>query len=361
MTMTEQPKQQPFSGSYAADDVQFLLRPMQMAMTSVAEKERLIQSGQRHYSEMISQEQPPSAEHQALYEQALADGLERLASEVQALAQALQQRRPQQRIVLVSLVRAGVPLGVLLLHALRDLGVEAYHYGVSIIRDKGIDEAALAWLEQRHDFADFVYVDGWVGKGAITQQLEASLGARYDTDIPFVVLADPAGRAWLAASADDWLIPFGILGATVSGLVSRSIWPPSPGWHGCVLYEHLAAHDVSQALVDAVDTKRQQLSHTPTLNWDSNQRATLRQQADQVIQNLSEQYAISNLNRIKPGIAEATRAVMRRVPERILVQDPNDPHLRLLRHLATTRGIELQACGAALQPYRAITLIQQTA
>ena len=38
-----------------------------------------------------------------------------------------------------------------------------------------------------------------------------------NTDPRLVVLADPCGRAWLAASAEDWLIPSGILGATVSG------------------------------------------------------------------------------------------------------------------------------------------------
>ena len=46
------------SGSYAADDVHFLLRAMQIEVTDVQEKERLIQTQQRHYSEMISQEHP---------------------------------------------------------------------------------------------------------------------------------------------------------------------------------------------------------------------------------------------------------------------------------------------------------------
>ena len=48
------------SGSYAPDDVHFLLRAMDIDVTDVEEKERLIQTRQRHYSEMISQEHPPS-------------------------------------------------------------------------------------------------------------------------------------------------------------------------------------------------------------------------------------------------------------------------------------------------------------
>ncbi|QTR49376.1 cysteine protease StiP family protein [Candidatus Thiothrix anitrata] len=352
---------QGFHGSYPADDVTFLLRLTEMEATPVEEKERLIQSGQRHYSKMISTESAPSVEHQALYQQALADGLHRLASEVQQLAMALQQRRPARPIVLVSFVRAGVPLGVLLVRALRELGVDSVHYGISIIRDKGIDQAALDWIEQRHAFADIVWVDGWVGKGAIHTQLQASLGERYPAqEIPFAVLADPTGKAWLSASGDDWLIPFGILGATVSGLVSRSILTRDGGWHACVSYQHLTAHDVSQAFADEVDSYRRALPALPVLEWLPAQRQALQTASHTTIQRLVDTYQISNINRLKPGIAEATRAVMRRVPEHIMVQRLDDPNIRLLRHLAESRGIPLQAVGDGLAPYRAITIIKKT-
>ena len=42
-----------FSGSYVAADVQFLLRPISIENTTIEEKERLIQSGKKHYSEMF--------------------------------------------------------------------------------------------------------------------------------------------------------------------------------------------------------------------------------------------------------------------------------------------------------------------
>lgn len=47
------------SGSYGRDDVHFLLRAMEIEATDVQEKERLIQTQQRHYSEMISHELAP--------------------------------------------------------------------------------------------------------------------------------------------------------------------------------------------------------------------------------------------------------------------------------------------------------------
>ena len=96
-----------------------------------------------------------------------------------------------------------------------------------------------------------MFVDGWTGKGAISGQIRDSLAgdSRFPSEPRLVLLADPCGRAWLAASAEDWLIPSGILGATVSGLVSRSIWAPEPGLHGCVVYDHLAEYDVTMSFI----------------------------------------------------------------------------------------------------------------
>ncbi|MBC7475263.1 MAG: hypothetical protein H7263_13295, partial [Candidatus Sericytochromatia bacterium] len=45
-----------FHGSYKSDDVTFLLKPINIQETDILSKEKLIQSGSKHYSEMISQE-----------------------------------------------------------------------------------------------------------------------------------------------------------------------------------------------------------------------------------------------------------------------------------------------------------------
>ncbi|VFS47740.1 Citrate lyase beta subunit [Budvicia aquatica] len=227
--------QRGFSGSYPADWVNFLLNTVSTEMTPVEEKERLIQSGEKHYSDMLSEEPEPSEFHLELYQGALETGSRRLAGEVMALAKALINNMPNQDIVLVSLVRAGVPLGVLLHLALKKLGVTSFHYGISIIRDRGIDDVAMKQIEQQHGTQGTVFVDGWTGKGAITQELRRSLSVRpgYPEQDRLVVLADVCGSAWLSASTDDWLIPFGILGAPVSGLISRSIWS-ADDYHGSV-------------------------------------------------------------------------------------------------------------------------------
>ncbi|HKS12403.1 MAG TPA: cysteine protease StiP domain-containing protein, partial [Pseudomonas sp.] len=77
------------SGSYLQGDVHFLLRPVNIGLTDVLEKERLIQTNQKHYSEMISREDAPSTTHMELYERAMRQNGLRMAADVQSLALAL--------------------------------------------------------------------------------------------------------------------------------------------------------------------------------------------------------------------------------------------------------------------------------
>jgi hypothetical protein len=353
----------PFSGAYAPDDVHFLLSPVAVDYTPVAEKERLIQRGEKHYSDMLSEEPAPSAVHQAIYRQAMTQFGPRLAGEVAALALGLATQISARPLVLVSLVRAGVPLGVCLLHALREQGIEAVHYGISIIRDRGIDHAALDYITARHGSEGVVFVDGWTGKGAISRELTRSLAGypAFRRASRLAVLADPGGCAWLSASGEDWLMPFGILGAPVSGLVSRSLWRDS-GFHGSMYCEHLQQHDVSQAFVAEIDALR--AAHPEPViaaRPDPEQRTMLRHLSQRVITMLAETYQVDSLNRIKPGIAEATRAVMRRVPEHVLVSHRHDADVALLVHLAEGAGIRVEEAGDALGVYRAVTIIRKVA
>lgn len=349
------------SGSYSQNDVHFLLQPVQMEVTDVVEKERLIQTKQKHYSEMISMERAPTDVHKVLYKRALEQNGARMATDVQALALALNKTCTGPSIVLVSFVRAGLPLGVLLRRALIDMGREAHHYGISIVRDRGIDTVALEAIIQAHGAENIIFVDGWTGKGAISGEIQRSLkgDSRFPHDPRLVVLADPCGRAWLSASAEDWVIPSGILGATVSGLVSRSIWPADGGLHGCVVYDHLQEHDVTRDFIEQIEAERKALGPVSAVAaWTLTEQFELQAAAGQVVESLAARFDITNLNRVKPGIAEATRAVLRRVPDHVLVRDRNDSDVQLLMHLTESAGVPVEEVGAALGPYRAVTIIR---
>lgn len=350
-----------FSGSYPADDIQFLLSAVKVDYVSVEEKEHLIQSGEKHYSDMLSEETAPSDMHLKLYQQALNNFGSRMAKEVNALAQGIARQISTRPIVLVSLVRAGIPLGVCLLHALRDMNIEAIHYGVSIIRDRGLDMYALQLIIARHGSEGIVFVDGWTGKGAISSELEKSLKHCPELGSPprLAVLADPGGCAWLSASYDDWLMPFGILGAPISGLVSRSLWSENQ-LHGTMFCEHLTRFDLSVSFVHHIDTLRHKIEETVSSAVpDAELRNKFRQLSQRVVADLANAYQVDSINRIKPGIAEATRAVMRRVPDHVLVSDMTDPDVALLVHLARQLNITIEEVGDKIGIYRAVTIIKK--
>ena len=72
-----------FSGSYDTEDVVFLMQPVHLELTDVAVKERMIQSGARHYSELLGPEHPPSHDYLHAYFRALESNGRRLALFIQ--------------------------------------------------------------------------------------------------------------------------------------------------------------------------------------------------------------------------------------------------------------------------------------
>ena len=89
-----------FHGSYRPQDVTFLLNIDDIEPTPLAEKEYLIQSGKKHYSQMISVEHPPSKEQMRHFQYAFEQGAERLACDVQKIGNSLLSRFKNQPIIL---------------------------------------------------------------------------------------------------------------------------------------------------------------------------------------------------------------------------------------------------------------------
>jgi hypothetical protein len=354
-----------FSGSYSPADVTFLLKPVRMAPTGLEAKEDLLRSG-RHYSEMVAAEPPVDEEYLGLFEDAVTRTRQRLARDVASLALALHERRSDE-VVLVSLARAGTPVGVLLHRALCRLGRRSFHYSISIIRGRGIDGNALDYILERHDSAAVAFIDGWTGKGAIDAELELAVESynrsrRVSIDSSLTVVSDLAGVADLAASADDYLIPSSILSAVISGLVSRTILHSDhvgpEDFHACVFYEERWEEDRSRWFVDAlagdVEAVLAAGACAPAV-WGPAARSQRREVVKTLFESLADRYGARDRNRIKPGLGEATRALLRRVPERLLVAAPDGQDLAHLFLLARRRGVAVEHCADL--PYRAVALL----
>ncbi|NMM26299.1 MAG: cysteine protease StiP family protein [Glaciimonas sp.] len=356
-----------FCGSYRPDDVEFLLKRLtQQPFIEIAHKEQLIQSGTRHYSEMLSPEALPSARYLQVFQDAFVANRQQMARDCLLLAALIAAQR-SSAITLVSLVRAGTPVGVILKHVLHQvMGRQVAHYSVSIIRDRGIDQVALQHiLDQGHAPQSIVFIDGWTGKGVISRVLAQAVddfNQRNDVaiDSGLYVLSDLAGTAACAASSADYLIPSSILNATVSGLVSRSVLNESIGpgdFHGCVYYDAFEPHDQSRAFADGLIADGVALAQrdgipkaTPI---DRAQAATI---SAEFLHATMAQYGIDDVNLVKPGIGEATRVLLRRVPRLLILRDPDAPDVAHLKVLATEKSVRL-IVDADL-PYQAVSLIR---
>ena len=243
--------------TYQSQDVTILLKDITGLVSPLGtrEREERIQRGV-HYSEMLPLEYEPSPAYLAAYH----DALDRYAPlTAEAVARTAEQiwAAKGERCVLVSLARAGTPIGILLRRYLRGrYGADIPHYTISIIRGRGIDRNAMAYLLGRHAPGDLQFVDGWTGKGAIQRQLDAAM-----TDYPGVspgltVLSDPANVAAICGTHDDFLIASSCLNSTVSGLLSRTflrsdIIGPTD-FHGAAFYRELMDQDLTYQFIDAI-------------------------------------------------------------------------------------------------------------
>jgi len=357
-----------FSGSYLEEDVTFLLKPVRLAPTDVAQKERLIQSGARHYSEMISREEPPDTTYVRLFHEAITRNGSLFAADILRLARHLADQ-PADPLVLVSLARAGTPIGVLLKRTLERMGRRSHHYSISIIRDRGIDFVALDYILSRHPASAVYFVDGWTGKGAIADELTTTI-ADYNAsrrvalrDSLFVVV-DLAGVAHFAGSAHDYLIPCAILNAVVSGLVSRTILNDDcvqeGDFHACLYYEEYRDMDLSQwfanTMMQYVDRERGRATSRHSHNWTAARRKQLRAATNRFVDDAMRRYEVRDRNRVKPGVGEATRALLRRMPDRLLLREPSAADVAHLHWLAARRGISIEP--AAWIPYEAAAIIR---
>ncbi|WP_354702323.1 Cysteine protease StiP [Paraconexibacter sp. AEG42_29] len=341
----------PIIGSYVPDDVTMLLTELSDPSLErpVEEREAAMQNG-GHYSESLPIEYQPTAEYEALFERLLAGSAARIALLTQVLARRIVAEHHAQP-VLVSLARAGTPVGVALRRALTRDGIDAPHYTVSIVRGRGLDRHALDYLAEQYPAERIVFVDGWTGKGAIQWELEEALREYRDAggaDFPatLAVLTDPAHVAQLCASREDELIPSACLNSTVSGLISRTVIRPDllgPGaFHGVKVYHEFAGRDRSRAYVDAIAAEFDgNASAVDALLAGIPDLAPADGRGLREVQAVQAEHGIDDVHRVKPGIGETTRVLLRRMPDRILVDPRHADRLEHILVLARDRGVPI--------------------
>lgn len=369
-TLAPAPPARPF-GSYDATEVTWLLTDLSAVALEVPDEDReeLIQGG-RHYFEMLPVEYQPDPAYLDLFTRALSATAQRMAADVAGVGELVLDVAPPEGPVLVSLARAGTPIGILMRRwfAARH-HLQVPHYTISIVRGGGIDTVALDYLLARHRPEQIQFVDGWTGKGAVAKELVvavddyvASRPGAVGLRSELAVLADPGSCTSLYGTRDDFLIPSACLNSTVSGLVSRTVFRSdligAGMFHGAKFYAELAPHDVSRMFLDAVSAEFDRLvgaqadalarlrasNRTPTwAGWHA-------------VADLAEEFTITNLNLVKPGVGETTRVLLRRIPWQILVRPDRIDELEHVLLLAQARGVPV--VERADLPYSCVGLIR---
>lgn len=349
--------------SYSEKDVKLLLKDITglVEPKPAKERERLIQSG-RHYSEMLPLEYVPSREYMQAYKEALENYSKPVALATGRLADKIIKQRGKN-IVLVSLARAGIPIGILLKRYLKfKYNINVKHYSISIIRDRGIDKNAMAYLLERYDAKKLLFVDGWIGKGAILGELKKDLQEFKGISDEIAVLADPANVTSLCGTHEDILIPSSCLNCTVSGLISRTFLRSDiigkDDFHGAAYYKELKNSDLSYEFINTIE-KEFVLDNS----FESSRELDRMAEGNGIdeVKKIARKYNIDNINFIKPGIGETTRVLLRRIPWKVLV-DTEHKDSRELAHiirLAEEKNVPVKYYP--LKHYRSCGIIKKLA
>ena len=344
--------------TYKPEDVIIWLKDISGMVEPLPTKvrEKFIQSGV-HYSEMLPLEYEPSPAYLDAYKRAVDLYSVQTARAVATVAGKIYAEKAKD-VVLVSLARAGTPIGILLKRYMKSFyGLDVPHYTISIIRGKGIDQNAMRTILKKHPPQSIQFVDGWTGKGAIQNQLKEAMQDYSDVDPLLAVLSDPAHVAGKSGTYHDFLIASSLLNSTVSGLLSRTFYRNDiigpDDYHGAAFYSNLMDQDLTYHFISSVE------KHFDSTSWSQEDEQDIKFGSGIAeVREIAEKYSIDDLNLIKPSIGEATRVLLRRMPWKMLVHSLEDhEYLGHLYQLASEKGIEVEEYP--LRNYRACGIIKK--
>lgn len=347
--------------SYKKEDCVFVMQEITNEVQEIdaTRKESLIDAGV-HYSEMLPVEQTPSLIQKRMFYEFMQVNALTLAQHVADLSQLLWKEKGEN-IVLVSLARAGTPIGVLLKQAFSHYqNADVPHYSISIIRGKGIDENALLYILKRHPKANIQFVDGWTGKGAIYQELSNSINnfnQTYETTVSpeLAVIADPAGVAKYRGTAEDIMLPSACFNSTVSGLVSRTIHREDivkeTDYHAGKFYSEFVKEDKSYNFIRGIQR------YFIYLKPHTKKAFALQNNGIAEVQTIQNVFGVKNIHKVKPSVGETTRVILRRLPWKILVKDMDNVQVKSVLALAKEKGVPIEVYPH--MSYACVGLIQE--
>lgn len=349
--------------TFKDEDVTLLLKDITglVEPQSTEEREKLIQSG-KHYCEMLPIEYKPTEKYLEIYEKALSQFSQKVADGIAILAERIKADKGNN-VALVSLARAGTPIGILIKHYIKNkYNLDWPHYSISIIRGKGIDKNAIRFMLKECYTKSIQFIDGWTGKGAIYRELRRQIDSYFpQIDYRLGVIADPVYATPLCGTHEDILIPSSCLNSTVCGLISRTFLRDDiitgKDFHGACYYGELQNEDKTYEFINHIESL---FNYNIKVPEDDYSDETKWQGLDDVAI-LGDKYHVKDINLIKPGIGETTRVLLRRVPWKVIIniRYKDNKELECIYQLAKEKNVEIEYMK--LNNYKCCGLIKQLA
>lgn len=331
-------------GTYTKDECEFLLKNVKDIIKDLSSEEReMLKSKGVPYYAMMPKEEPIKDIYNELFLELLSLSADDIAYQIGVMADSIYNEKGEDTVI-VSLVRAGTPFGVLIKDYIKyKYNVNVPHYSISIIRKKGIDENALIYILGKHPNANIQFVDSWTGKGSITRELEKSISKfnkSYDTNIDdrLAVLADPAKISRICGTRKDVIIPNCCLNSTVCGLISRSYCNEDDlneyDFHGAIEYNYLKENDYSRLFLDKVRESFHKVKTNAIY-------CEIENYGEKIIKQIAKEFNIEDEDKIKLSIGEASRMLLRKEPELLLIKNIDNIDLKHIIKMANDKDIKI--------------------
>jgi hypothetical protein len=127
------------------------------------------------------------------------------------------------------------------------------------------------------------------------------------------------------------------------------------GFHQCVVYNHLEKHDLTNWFVDKIVSRFESVGiavDNSTDAWRASRQASL----TIFLRKVMDEFHIDDINKIKPGVAEATRVMLRRIPRILILKDMSNPDTMHLKVLASEKNVPVVADPT--MPFSAMGIIE---
>ena len=322
--------------TYNLNDVEFLLTDVtgKVPQVTVEEKKERVNRGEYPRSILI-EEYKMDKKYLDTCLQLGQDYIKQTAIAVGNLAEQLYKYKTEN-LVLVSIVRSGIPIGILVKRYLKNkYNIDVYHYAISLI--EGLDKNGMKYILSKHKPEYIQFIDSWTGKGTVTRDVINSAKDYEGVDASLAVLSDCLNLTKYCGIREDIAIPQAPINACITGLVSMPIhnnpFVGKENFDGAIYLEELEEMDVSQKYLDLVE---KEFDYSCNANGYTDNIEKVEE-----ITKIAKDYNV-NLSQLNPGINEAARAILRRKVAKLLVKNKNDFQVKEIIELAKLKNIEIE-------------------